>query len=92
MSILAEQLDATLQKLTPSVASRLERLVRDAMAMACPDGEKSDVSSSQQQPMEHRVAAVAALQRIADRGDLDSLDPLEWQREQREDRVLGVRE
>lgn len=53
MSTLTMDLQATLKKLDPDSASKLERLVRDAMALAEPSGSATTAIDAKGWPVGH---------------------------------------
>ena len=73
MSSLAQEVDATLEKLDPPAARRFERLVRDAVAAVCPSENSSLAPSLDQAYFDSVVGAFADLpfERPA-QGDLPS--------------------
>ncbi len=72
MSSLALEIDQALQRLDPLRASRLERLLRDGLALALGDGGESSVEMSANARRELFARRFAPLTAVPDRdlGDL----------------------
>ncbi|MBK8035802.1 MAG: hypothetical protein IPK22_01500 [Verrucomicrobiaceae bacterium] len=74
MSSLALEIDLALQRLDPPKASRLERLLRDGLALALGDETASNLPRSQQTDSRHELFShrFAPLDNVPDRdlGDI----------------------
>jgi len=90
MSAIAQTIDERLRRLPPTRAAHLERLIIGLLDLA---ESNPTPLADEVDDLRKREQAMAALDRIAARGRIKGIsDPVEWQREQRADRLLSGRE
>ena len=90
MNAIAERIDLRLRQLPPQRAATLERIIVSLLEMVEPDMPARNGNAGL---TGKRAEALAALNRIASRGGIASIEEASsWQQEQRTERVLPGRD